>query len=137
MPETFDRHPDHENAPKIIRDALFTSGLRAYDVDGLPTFRPTHAFAYPLWYEGATSFIVDVSDAWEKKVEALYAHESQFTLREGSTPTIDTGDSARAYLEAQGRRYGFMIGRTYGEAYRSIYLPVGLDDPFTLLPNVV
>jgi bacillithiol biosynthesis deacetylase BshB1 len=137
LPETFDRHPDHENAPKIIRDAIFTSGLHRYEVDDLPAFRPTHAFAYPLWYEGETSFIVDVSEAWEKKLEALYAHESQFTLREGSVATIDTSDSARAYLEAQGRRWGFMIGRTYGEAYRSIYLPVGADDPLTFLPNVV
>lgn len=137
MPEVFDRHPDHENAPKIIRDAVFTSGLRKYDVDGLPAFRPAYAFAYPLWYEAEPSFIVDVSSVWDTKLAALYAHESQFTLREGSIPTIDTSDSTRLYLEAQGRRWGFMIGVAYGESYRSVYLSPGIQDPFMLLPNVV
>lgn len=138
MPEVFDRHPDHENAPKVIRDAIFTSGLRKYDVDGLPHFRPEYAFAYPLWYESDNpSFIVDVSDVWDQKLKALYAHESQFTLRKGSTPTIDTSDSAKQYLEAQGRRSGFMIGKTFGESYRSVYLPMGIDDPFMFLPNII
>ena len=136
MPYDFDRHPDHENVQKIIRDAIFTSGLVKYKLDNLPPFRPQYAFVYAMWYEFEPSFIVDITNVWEKKIQAIFAYKSQFTKRPGTVTTIDTDDKTHRLIEARARTYGFKINTTYGEAFKNIYGPLGLDDPFLASPNI-
>ena len=136
MPHDFDRHPDHENAQKIIRDAIFTSGLMKYDLDGLAPFRPPYAFVYAMWYEFEPSFIVDITSVWDKKIKAIFAYKSQFTKRPGTIKTIDTDDKTHRLIEARARNHGFKINATYGEAFRNIHGPLGLDDPFLASPNI-
>ncbi len=136
IPHDFDRHPDHENTQKIIRDAIFTSGLVKYKLDNLPPFRPKYAFVYAMWYEFEPSFVVDVTSVWDKKVQAVFAYTSQFSKRPGTIATIDTDDKTHKLIEARARTYGFTINATYGEAFKNIHGPLGLDDPFLAAPNI-
>ena len=72
-----DRHPDHENAHKLIKDSVFISGLVKYKTS-LDFFRPDIVLNYMLHFEFIPSFIVDITDEFEKKVEAVTAYKSQF-----------------------------------------------------------
>jgi bacillithiol biosynthesis deacetylase BshB1 len=135
IPWHYDRHPDHENASRLIREAVFTAGLEKYVTDGLSKHRPLHFYYYGMWGEFEPSFILDISDVWEKKHNALFeAYQSQFSS--GGLKTIDTDERTKKLVEARARSLGFAIGATFGEAYRRVYNTIGVTDPFALLPNL-
>lgn len=134
LPYTFDRHPDHENASKIIRDSLFTGGLKMYKTLR-EKWRPKYVFAYMLWYEFKPSFIVDITDTFDIKVKSILAYESQFQLDSTRIQTIDNNNDTIKYIEARARVYGFHIQKTYGEPFLSLNYSVGVSSPFDLLPN--
>ena len=78
-----DRHPDHPAASKLTLDALFYAGLRkieTYDDDGAQQepWRPNHTLHYMQTTPFEPSLIVDVSDVWEQRMEAMQAFSSQF-----------------------------------------------------------
>ena len=60
IPYDHDRHPDHENASRLLRGAVSTAGLRKYETAGLEPHRPHYFFYYSLWCEFEPSFILDV-----------------------------------------------------------------------------
>ncbi len=132
-PYFFDRHPDHENASKLIRDTLFTAGLRMYKSE-FEKHRPIYVLFYMMWYEFQPSLVVDISDELDDKINSLLAYKSQFDLAPGRVKTIDNEDATLKYVEARARTYGFPIQRKYGEPYLSIN-NLGVDDPFSVLPN--
>ncbi len=136
IPYDYDRHPDHENASRLVREAVFTTGLVKYRTGDLPPHRPTHFLYYSLWIEFDPSFILNITDEYDTKIRALMAHESQFTAREGSIATVDTGDEVKKFWEARARHCGFMAGVTFGEPYRSVYFPIALDKTDAMLPNL-
>lgn len=136
IPYDFCRHPDHEDTTDIIRAAVFTSGLMKYQLDGLPHFRPTYMLQYMLWMPFEPSLIYDITNEWDTKLNSLMAYESQMGNGNGQHKTIDNQDSTKKMFEARARHYGFMINREFGEPYKSVYFPVGLEKPFDLLPNL-
>src|SRR5262249_35262308 len=65
------RHPDHHVSAQLVRDACFIAGLAKVAPD-LPKHRPRkvlHCLAYRQDYL-RPSFVVDVSDVFELKMEA-------------------------------------------------------------------
>src|SRR5687767_6412537 len=68
------RHPDHRAATEMTRDACFIGGIKnASDVAG-PPHRP-RKILYSLTYQEVhvkPSFVVDVSDFIERKLEAIF-----------------------------------------------------------------
>ncbi|MBL7123891.1 MAG: bacillithiol biosynthesis deacetylase BshB1, partial [Actinobacteria bacterium] len=72
-----DRHPDHENSYKLLKDAIFISGLEKFKT-GLDSYRPDVVINYMLHYEFKPSFIVDISQYYDKKFSAVAAYKSQF-----------------------------------------------------------
>lgn len=136
IPYDYDRHPDHENASRLVREAVFTSGLIKYKTGDLAPHRPKHFYFYSLWCEFEPSFILDVTDVWDVKTQALLAHTSQFSTTKDTIPTIDTQDSTKLFWEARARHYGFKINASFGEPYKSVYFPIGIRNPDDLLPNL-
>lgn len=112
------RHPDHRAASELGRDACFLAGVRNSDVAGEP-FRP-HKIVYALTYaEHAPkpTFVVDVSEQMERKIDAIFAFGSQF---EGKTAMGDVFSGERPLREqilACHAYYGSLIRRPYGEPY--------------------
>ncbi|OGZ04274.1 MAG: bacillithiol biosynthesis deacetylase BshB1 [Candidatus Liptonbacteria bacterium RIFOXYC1_FULL_36_8] len=133
FPYTSDRHPDHENTGKLIKKALFLSGLKRFKTKNQP-FRPPYALMYMIWNEFKPSVIFDISSEWEKKKKAMFAYESQFVFKKGSEKTIDNNGNAEQFARVRAGNYGFYINSQFGEPYLSAY-PVGLKDIFNLLPN--
>src|SRR3954464_12285915 len=73
------RHPDHPVVAQLARDACFVAGLKKIE-PAVPAHRPLkvlHALSFREDNEKPT-FVVDISDAFEKKLEAIRCYESQF-----------------------------------------------------------
>jgi bacillithiol biosynthesis deacetylase BshB1 len=125
------RHPDHGEASRLIEKAFFFSGLSKISTEQA-AYRPTAVFFYMQRFEFQPSFIVDVTDTFERKLRSIWAYESQFSREAPDsvpTPINDPGFLERIKLRA--RYYGSQIGVEHGEPFLSRY-PIGIDDPFNL-----
>ena len=131
------RHPDHGDATRLSVDALFYAGLAKIETagdDGAPQepWRPHHVLHYMQALDFEPTFVVDVSDVWEQRMEALLAFRSQFYQGgEGADDEPETYISNPGFLkwvEARARVYGYRIGATYGEPFLYRHGPVGVSD---------
>lgn len=136
FPHWLERHPDHEHAHALCREAWFYAGLEKIEttVFGVKQdpFRPRAYYHYMQVYEFVPSFVVDITDEFEQRMEAVRAFKSQFfnpdsKERETYLSSPDFLDSLRTRFEYFGDR----IGRKYGEPFFSVNL-VGVDSPFAL-----
>ncbi|MEJ2082190.1 MAG: bacillithiol biosynthesis deacetylase BshB1 [Acidobacteriota bacterium] len=126
-----DRHPDHSNGGRLVQEAGFLAGLRKIET-GRDAFRPNRILFYASRYEFRPSFIVDVSQTHQQKLEAVRAYRSQFFESPAGEPEQDrTNVSRPGFLEAviaRARQYGSYIGVEYGEPFL-VREPLRLDDP--------
>src|SRR5512132_4050804 len=73
------RHPDHHVTAGLVRDACFVAGLAKVAPD-VPKHRPKkvlHCVSYRQDFEKPT-FVVDISDEFDEKLEAIRCFDSQF-----------------------------------------------------------
>jgi bacillithiol biosynthesis deacetylase BshB1 len=133
-----DRHPDHGRAGHLLREACFLSGLskiETFDEEGKPQdrWRPKQVLHYiqDRFYE--PDLIVDISDVFEQRMEAIKAYVTQFHVSQDSFQGTQTYISTPDFLEsliARARLMGKRIGVKYGEGFmsqKSIGIR-GLDD---------
>ena len=73
------------------------------------------------------SFVVDTSEAWQRKLAAIRCHASQLDAKPGEDPTLLGSSRALEAVEARDRANGALIGATHGEALRDMATP-GLTD---------
>jgi len=137
FPHWSERHPDHEHVHQLCKEAWFYSGLEKIPTRWLglsqKPHRPAKYFHYMQKYEFQPSFIVDVSDSYEKKRLSLAAFGSQFY--NPKSKERETLLSSKIFLEsiyARDRHYGSVINVEYGEPFFSIE-PMGIDSLFSLL----
>lgn len=137
IPHWQERHPDHVHAHYLAKEAWFYSGLEKittrYKGSKQSPFRPHKYFHFMQKYEFQPSFIVDVSDTYHKKKEALSAFKSQF--HNPDSKERETMLSSAHFLEsiyARDRHFGSMINVEYGEAFYSIE-PVGVRSLFSII----
>jgi len=117
IPYWSDRHPDHVHASELLRDAVFYSGLAKIET-GQEAFRPEYVLYYFHHEVSDPSFVVDISDEFEQKVQAIRAYDSQFYQSESNEP--DTYISSKAFMdsiEVRAKYFGFKIGVGYGEPF--------------------
>lgn len=112
-----DRHPDHAAAHALSRDANYYSGLKNIDT-GQPAYRAPRIYYFYPYTElaGAPPCVVDISDTFETKMEALRAYQSQF--HNPQYPGPSTYISSREFwdgIETRARYWGGRIGTQYGE----------------------
>lgn len=136
FPYPVDRHPDHERAHVLCREAWFSAGLQKVRTSAggraQEPFRPRAYFHFMQWYEFTPSFIVDVSAEYDQRMETMRAYRSQFHDPASKEPgtilsTPDFLEMVRTRLEY----YGDRIGRKYGEPFFSP-ASVEVKDLFTL-----
>lgn len=129
-----DSHPDHAATSRIVREAARLATMRRYDEQaGVAAIRmPTIAHAV---YSRLTipSFIVDVSEFAEGKMNAIRAHASQFYSIQSKEPTTRISEQGfLKQIEDRMRYYGSLIGVEAGEAFY-VREALNVDDPFALL----
>ncbi|MBD3184089.1 bacillithiol biosynthesis deacetylase BshB1, partial [Candidatus Poribacteria bacterium] len=76
LPYWEDRHPDHAHAGNLIFEAAYYSGLAKLDT-GQTKHRPERLIYYMCHYRFEPSFIVDVTEQHERKMDAIRAYKSQ------------------------------------------------------------
>ncbi|KAB2909281.1 MAG: bacillithiol biosynthesis deacetylase BshB1 [Ignavibacteriales bacterium] len=117
-----DRHPDHIEASHLAKKAYFFSGVGKVityeNKKPQVPYRPQALYYFMQTYEFEPSFIVDISDYFAQKMEAMKAFSSQFYDPKSKEPeTFISQKGFMEFIEARARVYGFRIGKTYGEGF--------------------
>jgi bacillithiol biosynthesis deacetylase BshB1 len=118
VPFPVGRHPDHRIASELARDACFLSGLRKYDAGG-EVHRPNKVL-YALAYREdpvKPTFVVDISDQFERKMKAIHCYSSQFDGATNAGEIFPTGQDLYSLIATQNAHYGSLIRTRYGEPY--------------------
>lgn len=117
VPHWSDRHPDHEAASLVLTEAAFNAGLRRYKAED-EAWRVDWICYYCINDDVAPSFIVDVSDHYERKRAALDCHASQFAAAGGGkVATRLNAPSFRRLIESRDSRLGAMVGVLWAEGF--------------------
>ena len=132
-----DRHPDHGKGSQLLRDSAFLSGLRRIPtaINGEPQtpWRPKKTFKYIQDYYLQPSFVIDISDTWEIKMEAIKAFASQFFDPNSKDPsTYISSPRFMRYIESRAQEFGHRIGVEYGEGFIS-ETPIKVNDMLDLV----
>jgi bacillithiol biosynthesis deacetylase BshB1 len=147
------RHPDHYTASTLGYEACFLAGLAKLDVTAvagdsppplragrpqdagatkLPPHRPFKIIYATLYYDVRPTFVVDITELFETRFQALMAYKSQFSDQEAGKDLFPAQAEIRARIEAMARFYGLLGGVTYAEPF--LQKEVGLVDDLTLIP---
>lgn len=113
------RHPDHRIASQLAYDACFLSGLSRLPAPGEP-HRPVKILYSLTYREDAIkpSFVVDITDQMETKLEALRCYASQFDGRSWAGEVFPGGErSLYDQVRMHAARYGSLIRTEYGEPF--------------------
>ncbi|MEZ4414166.1 MAG: bacillithiol biosynthesis deacetylase BshB1 [Gemmatimonadota bacterium] len=113
------RHPDHRVAAEIAREASFLAGLKGLELSGVP-HRPrsiVHALAFHD-DAPAPTFVVDITEQIDRKIEVLRCYASQFDGRTGFGGVHAGGDRALYdQVQVHAARDGARIRRRFGEPF--------------------
>jgi len=111
-----DRHPDHVAASQVLTEAVFNAGLRRYPAEG-EAWKPEWICYYFINDSAAPSFVIDVSDHYERKRQALDCHSSQFTppAPGGTVATRLNTPLFRQMIESRDAQFGALAGVRWAE----------------------
>jgi LmbE family N-acetylglucosaminyl deacetylase len=154
------RHPDHYTASTLGYEACFLAGLAKLDLristapeeDSIEGLRAGHApdsrqdagarnprphrpfkiIYATLYYDLRPSFVVDITELFETRFQALMAYKSQFIDQEAGKDLFPAQAEIRARIDAMARFYGLLGGVTYAEPF--FQKEVGLVEDLTLIP---
>jgi bacillithiol biosynthesis deacetylase BshB1 len=117
-----DRHPDHHDTSVLVKEAMFSTGLpkvKTFERSvEQKAYRPKKLFYYMQTYTFEPSFIVDISDSFERKMKAVKAFKTQFYDPNSKEPeTFISRPEFFNYFIARSQFYGFQIGKHYGEPF--------------------
>jgi N-acetylglucosamine malate deacetylase 1 len=116
VPYWSDRHPDHVAASHVLTEAVFNAGLRRYQPGGAATWKTEWLCYYFINDDVEPSFVIDVSEHYEKKIDALDCHASQF--QRGASTVADTRLNTplfRQLIESRDARFGARAGVRWAE----------------------
>jgi len=120
LPFPVGRHPDHRVASELGRDACYLAGLAKYEPGmGGETHRP-FKLLYALAYREdpvKPTFVVDISDVFETKMQAIRCYASQFDGAKAAGEIFPTGQDLYELIRVQSAHYGSLIRRPYGEPF--------------------
>ena len=115
LPYWDDRHPDHLSASRVLTIAAFRSGLRRFD-SGVAPWRADWVCYYFINDAAPPSFVVDVSDHYDRKRAALECHKSQFAPDDAdAVGTRLTSSTFRQLIETRDAQFGARAGVAFAE----------------------
>lgn len=118
-----DRHPDHGRASELISESVFLAGLKKFETkddkgNRQEAYRPTKVYHYIQSLPITPDFVVDVSDQWQKKMNAIKAFDSQFYKADSDEPeTYISSPRFMKMIEARAMEFGQIIGVDYAEGF--------------------
>jgi bacillithiol biosynthesis deacetylase BshB1 len=129
-----DPHPDHAATARIVREAARLASIRNYEREAGQQSIKMPAVAHAVYSRLVLpSFIVDVSEFAERKMEAIRAYTSQFYSPDSKEPATRIAEKGfLREIEDRTRYYGSLIGAEAGEPFY-VREALNVDDPFALL----
>ncbi len=132
------RHPDHLYCGKMVRECCFLAGLQKIKTAS-PAFRPSAFIGFPELVFNKPDVVVDVTDFWEQRQEAIRCFRSQ-VLQTGEddrgSKTFVRSQSFWDLQEARGTMAGASIGVRYGEPLYSEFPPNIIDPMPAFVKNL-
>ena len=129
-----DPHPDHNHIAKLVRESARLASMRRYDEEtGSEKIAVPNVAHFVFSRRVQPSFIVDISDFLEQKMEAIRAHGSQFYDPNSQEP--ETRLTSKDFLDElanRSRYFGSLIGVAAGEPFY-VREALNIDDPIDLL----
>lgn len=123
-----DRHPDHAAAAKIGRAATFLAGLVRLASGTGPApkaFRPARTLTYYSHEAPTPSFVVDISEVFERKLEVVRCYASQLARDGKSGAHLGSKRDIVESMITRARFEGARVGVAYGE-------PLSAEGPLRL-----
>ncbi|MCW3121349.1 MAG: Bacillithiol biosynthesis deacetylase BshB1 [Flavipsychrobacter sp.] len=136
-----DRHPDHGRGGRFIADACFLAGLRKVETfrDGVAQapWRPKRIYHMIQDRHYEPSFIVDISDTFDQKMESIRCYKSQFHDPASDEPvTYIATEHFFNNIISKDAIVGKRIGVRYGEGFISENIPGISNLDNLLLPEL-
>lgn len=111
-----DRHPDHVACSRVVKEAVFNAGLKNYHTSGNESYHRVEQFYYYFINDIVKAdLIIDISDIYETKIEALLAYSSQFSRTEDKVATPINSPTFLSMIRGRDQMWGQMVGIQYGE----------------------
>lgn len=130
------RHPDHYTASVLGYEACFLAGLAKLESGTgsakLAPHRPFKIIYATLYYDVRPTFVVDISEQFEKKFASILAYKSQFSDQDAGNDLFPAQAEIRARVESMARFYGALGGVTYAEPF--LQKEVGLVEDLLAIP---
>ncbi|HEX5434090.1 MAG TPA: bacillithiol biosynthesis deacetylase BshB1 [Candidatus Angelobacter sp.] len=138
------RHPDHYTASTLGYEAAFLAGLKKLGctagsrdaatrpIAELPPHRPFKIIYASLYYDVRPSFVVDITEQFETRLQALLAYRSQYADQSTGAQLFPAEKEIRSRMEAMAGFYGLLAGVKYAEPF--VQKEVGLVDDVTAIP---
>lgn len=129
-----DPHPDHNHITQLVREAARLASMQKYDGEFGQQRISVPMIAHNIFsHRAQISFIVDISEFLEEKMNAIRAHASQFHDPNSDAPeTRLTSKHFLDELENRSRYFGSLIGTAAGEPF-FVREALNIEDPIELL----
>ncbi|MCA9428225.1 MAG: bacillithiol biosynthesis deacetylase BshB1 [Candidatus Omnitrophica bacterium] len=117
-------HPDHKAGAQLVKSSYFLSRLPKYLVE-VPAHSPIGLFYYLIHSLVTPTFLVDVTETFERKFEVMGAYHTQFV--EPKTPDGYQYTGIQDYLRnvrSLGEAWGVQAGCPAAEAFRADKPPI-------------
>jgi bacillithiol biosynthesis deacetylase BshB1 len=127
-----DRHPDHGRAAALVERACFLSGLPKvithFEGAEQTAWRPSAVYHYIQDRYIKPDLVVDITDSFSQKMEAIRAFSSQFYKAGDVGPQTPISSAAfLQFIEARAREFGRSIGVEFGEGF-TVERPLGITN---------
>lgn len=120
-----DRHPDHEWASRLVREAVFSAAIRKYASETGTAHRVQSVYYYFINDFVEPDFCIDVTDVYDQKIAALKCYESQFASTDQTVKT-PLNDGYFEQIKSREYLFGRKIGAKFAEGFKTID-PLALD----------
>jgi len=141
------RHPDHYTCSTLGYEACFLAGLTrlghtaaTQDVDSfethilrkLPPHRPFKVVYASLYANVQPSFVVDITDEFDARLQSLMAYQSQYRDQAAGADLFPQQAEISERIGSMAAFYGMLAGVKYAEPY--VQKEVGLVEDLRLIP---
>ncbi len=147
LPYWLGRHPDHYTCSTLGYEACFLAGLSKLQLqqeagqqshaplDLALSDRPHRPFKIiyaTLYYDIRPTFVVDITEQFEARLESIYAYKSQYTDQEAGRKDFPAHAEIHERVATMARFYGMLAGVKYAEPF--LQKEVGLVEDVTMIP---
>jgi bacillithiol biosynthesis deacetylase BshB1 len=145
------RHPDHAKCSPLGYEACFLAGLTKLDLTSVASeslsvtlgdsiletgnskpHRPFKILYASLYAEVRPSFVVDITEQFEARLQSLLAYKSQYGQQQQGAELFVPEKEIRTRLETMARFYGLLAGVEFAEPF--VQKEVGLVEDLTAIP---